>query len=282
VPETVSPTGLANLPPIATTNVGSMRFLTGWLQGPARWIGWLVIPLVPVFIFTTVAVYEFLAQPCYDYSAGYSYFDRGRYDQGCLNTASFTMGAVSMVYVLFAGLCLASAYAIMTRPAANPKAAETATRLQGIKDWFIRGDIQEEDYQNLRKLLEGADDAKSPGQTARRGATLLTSFAFFLLPLGLFWAIFIGVFTDELGFWDEEFAIFLNFIVGGLLLAALFTAALIRASQLRRFGKTFGDSLLRQIDSAEEAIMRSARARTGARDAMPTASGASYRPYAKR
>ena len=275
---TTSPPDLASASP-----PGGLTALQGWLLGPARWVGWLVIPLVPLFIFSAAIGYEIVEESCRGaFVPGPRSSQRASYDQSCVDNGAYAMGLVSLLYVLLAVLFLASAYATLRRSSGSIPAAERIARLQGVKDWFVRGDIQEEDYQGLRQLIDAQDDAKSLGAAGRRGASLFRAAAFLLIPAGFFWVMFIMIYIDELPVSENPVPFLVNGVGGGLLFLALFVASLIRAVRLDRFGAAFADSIRRRIDAAEDQVMRAARTRSGRHDAAAAPTAASYRAYSRR
>lgn len=283
---------VANLPPTltaTTVRIGSPRLLQSWLNGPGRWAGWLFLAVVPVFIGATTLVLM-SSEQCHigQNPNARSLWDRDLYDDGCLMGHGFTMDVISFVLVVAALFLLATGFAALRRDRALLDPVDASNRLQGIKDWFIRGDIDEADYERLRRLLGTGGETAGPA-TAHKARSFLRAFAVLTLPLGVFWFFFVMVFSFEVlapfsgGSDGPVFSAIISLIAGSLLLVALMVAALIRASFITRFLGAQRQEALRHVDAVETQVMRNARARVGAGTmATPVGAGASFRPYARR
>ncbi|MBI2077847.1 MAG: hypothetical protein HYT80_05680 [Euryarchaeota archaeon] len=276
-------------PPLASPiDTAAPTRLGGYLRGPGRWLGWAAILIVPLFILSAVVVDEVLVQNCIvGQRQTTSFFDRYVYDHRCLDRTAFVMGAVSYVWILAFALAVASAFTTFRHPLKRAPAPRAGDKLQGVKDWFIRGDIDETDYQRMKQIAEAADNPNGAGRVASAAAVFLQSFAIALIPLLAFWFLFIGVFVDEMVWfttYSEEYPIVVNWITGGLLGIGLIIFGSVRAANLRKYRTSYEHELGQRLERAEEELMRKARSFHGGPRvlATPTEETSSFTPYRAR
>ncbi|HLE47748.1 MAG TPA: hypothetical protein VI818_05570 [Candidatus Thermoplasmatota archaeon] len=262
--------------------------LGAYLRGPGRWLGWTAVAIIPLFIASVVIVDEVMVQNCLvGQRANASFFDRYIYDYQCLDRTAFVMGAVSYVFVLAFAVAIASAFTTLRQPLKRAPPPQASNRLQGIKDWFIRGDIDEADYQRMKQIAETADNPNGAGRVAAAAALLLQTFAIALLPLLALWFAFIGVFVDEMVWftsYSDEFPIIVNWITGGLLGVGLIVFGFVRAASLRKYRTSYEREIGLRLERAEEELMRKARSHHGGPRALavPAEETSSFRPYRPR
>ena len=264
--------------------------LGAYLRGPGRFMGWAILLLVPLFILSIVILSEVVVDSCQlgVREGSNSFYDRYIYDHSCLDRAAITTGAVSFVFILAAAVSVASSFATWLRPMNRPAAPQSQIRLQGIKDWYIRGDIDETDYQRVKQIAESTDTPHGPGRVAANAAMFLQSFALVMIPLLVFWFIFTAVFVDEMVWftsgYDEAYPILVNSIGGGLLGVGLVVFSSVRAANLRGFRTSFERDMTTRLERAEEELMRKARSHHGGGRSLasPVEEATSFTPYRGR
>lgn len=153
---------------------------------------------------------------------------------------------------------------------------------QGAKDWYVRGDITEAEYEQIKAAVEPAIEGKSEAQRIKMAASLLTSVAalsaLFLGPLVF---ISILVVVEE----AESFFAVVGFPLFTLFLAFLAVSSLAVGIRAHRVARELTQQLLEGLRRLEEEILKTAhqRARKAPTPSAPSNPyGPSFRSYTGR
>ncbi|MBI2077845.1 MAG: hypothetical protein HYT80_05670, partial [Euryarchaeota archaeon] len=153
-------------------------------------------------------------------------------------------------------------------------------RLQGLKDWFIRGDIAEAEYERIKTTLEPALKGETPDARAQHVGSLLSNYGLFAIL-----TLVVLVPTDIIMFFEFDDDVFLLAVI--LLLATAFVVttsvlAMVRGSQLKNDAAQLANDFEKEITRLEEELLRAGHSRKrGAAPSYPTA-GPAFSPYTRR
>ena len=185
--------------------------------------------------------------------------------EGCGLLSSLVL--VPAVYATFAVFvaCIAFAFARRTlRKQRRDLVVTTAMRVQSLKDWFVRGDINEAEYEALRSKMVGISEATAPHVKAQDAS------AFYLRFAGVLW----GTLPFAAAFFFVSFLA----LTDGQLVAVPFALVTLfgliangwgifygmrRGRELRAAGDRLQVRLVREIEEGEQSLLRTANQRKG-------------------
>lgn len=254
--------------PAEETTVRLPPWVDRWFEKGAPFATALAIGL-PVFAFANVFIIGFGGDGCYDCNVFELY------------------GVVS--YGLIITLWIVSVATVFGRRSARRAQRDQMgpyTGLaQGAKDWFVRGDITEAEFNRLREIVEPALEGKTEDHRIRKAASMLGWVAgltvIFLAPLIFFSVIVVAVEADS-------FFLFVGFPLFSLFLLVLGITSLTGSRRCHRVANELGKQLLERIRAAEEEIIKAAHARSTKAAPAPAPStagnpyGPSFRSYSGR
>lgn len=150
------------------------------------------------------------------------------------------------------------------RKAARAAQSRYAPLLQSGKDWFVRGDITEAEFERIRSTIEPLLSGKGDEIRIRRAAGILTWAAglssgasFILVP------VTIGMFADATDGYSgpEEFAIAVTFAFGSLAMMVVAITCWVLMARFRGGARTTTRATEERIRAEEESILRAANER---------------------
>lgn len=165
--------------------------------------------------------------------------------------------------------------------------ARYAPLLQGARDWYVRGDVTEEEYQTLRADIEAALSPNNAEATARRaagaflwGGVLYTLGALILVPVTF-------VLVEDASFSNYqdpiEWPLAITFAIGTLAILVASVAGWVLSGRTLRAAKRMAAETESRLRAQEEIIIRAAhqRSRSGAPEGT-AAQAPSYRSFRAR
>jgi uncharacterized membrane protein len=156
---------------------------------------------------------------------------------------------------------------------------EAQVRIQSLKDWFLRGDIEEDDYERLKASIEEFARANTVGARSRRAATTLGGIAILMVMPALVAAIFasLGVLFAIVDGDAESMLVFAVAAPIFLLVAVKLVLAARFGTRLRKEAKAHLASERMELDRVEEDVLRASR--PGGTTRRRTSMGPTMRSY---
>ena len=159
-------------------------------------------------------------------------------------------------------------------------------RLQSAKDWYVRGDITEAEYEQIRALVEPATTEKTPAIAADTAASTIRSFALMLSIVAALLVPFNMIVILETVFESEPdgLIILFSFVVVDAVTVFLIINGWRTAKVAATAATALQAQLTKRIEDHETEILKAARARRvgGASAAnAPYASRPSFRAYGR-
>ncbi|HEX9816424.1 MAG TPA: hypothetical protein VGB18_05545 [Candidatus Thermoplasmatota archaeon] len=185
--------------------------------------------------------------------------------EGCGLLTSLIL--IPFVYVTFSVFIAALALVFARRTLRRLRrdlVVTTAMRVQSLKDWFVRGDVNEPEYEALRTKMIGISEGKAPHVPAQDASAFYLRFAGVLcvtLPFALafFFVSFLAL-TDGVAI-AVIFA--LVTLIGGIANGWGIVYGFRHGKELRNAGRRLETGLLREIEASEQELLRSANRRKG-------------------
>lgn len=238
----------------------------------APW-GFLALPALGILaIFLAIAIEEGVCDASFDESCG-----------------QFNLYLTFGLEFLFAFLLLACLASVMGaragRRAASQARARYAPLLQSAKDWFVRGDVTEEEFERIRAQVDVLLAPAGPEASARAAAgTLRWAAAIFTFASLILVMITMALVVEaiEAYYYDPYgWPLANSFMAGTALFLAAATTGWVLAARGERAARAIGESLAAQVNAQEEAILRAGHARRSG-GAARSASAPSFRSFGGR
>ena len=263
----------ANLPALPTVLRGGaiVERAQWWLRGLGRHAGWIAGALPIVTIGGSILFIGLF----FDIFCGYG--------GGCEAVGVGVLGLWIIGCIL---LFLFSIATLFARAGARRRLLQTQARyqprLQGAKDWFIRDDITDADYDALKARIEPCLKGETTGARAHEAATLLTVTGVLFCVLLVVLIPFDVVFLFEAGgFLAFLFLVFSTGTTGAGAFLGLRHGARLRADAVQ-----LTTDLDQEITRHEEELLRAGHGRkrgvVTSRPATGSTPGPAYSPYLRR
>lgn len=240
-----------------------MRWMDGWLDKVGRLSGWLSL----ILILPTVLLLLLAADaPDFPYSWVCPEADVPGFGQDpeCIEDVDrwFVPLQVAIGILFLAFWPVATTWLSIRLHALRRRRLQRRfePRLQSAKDWFVRGDIDEAQFERLRSPLEKLVGSGIPSERRLLAGQVLARFGALLLGVGLTAAAMAISYVPELG--SDEGWWYYGILVPGATLGVILGSLLLAAGlPLRVSGVRGTAALVAEAETAEEAVLATARTR---------------------
>ena len=206
--------------------------------------------------------------------------------EGCGFLSAFFL--VPAIYASFAVFVAAFALVLARRALRRQRrdlVITTAMRVQSLKDWFVRGDIAEQDYQRLRAKMETISQGTASHMAAQDAARFYQRFAAILwtttLPAIAFFVVsFLALADGQIVALPFAFVAFLGAFGNAW---GIFYGTR-RGRELDAAARQLGTRLIAEIDQEEADMLRTANQRKAGPAAVSPEPyrRATFRPFSGR
>ena len=191
--------------------------------------------------------------------------------EGCGLLSAFFL--VPLIYASFAAFVAGLALLLARRTLRRMRrdvVVTTAMRVQSLKDWFVRGDIHEPEYEQLRQRMVSISEGTAPHVQAQDAAAFYRRFAAVLwatlVPaLAFFMISFMALMDGQMVALPFAFVAFIGVSGNGLGIYS----GLRHGRTLHAASPRIGVALMREIDDAEAQLLRTANHRKGGSPSPP-------------